>query len=337
MNLRIGVIGAGNIGTYHIQRLSTKVANASVAAVFDIDGPRVAAIAAEAGATPYDDEFALIRSDEVDAVVIASPGDLHAPQVLACLEAGKPVLCEKPLAPSTADCLKVLEAEVATGRHLVQVGFMRRFDPGYLEAKAALDRGEIGDGLLMHAVHRNPEVPRSFREFMAITDSVVHEIDLTRWMFGEEITAVTIRHGRSSRHAPAQDPQMVHFETESGVLVDVESFVNCRFGYDVRCELVGSDGAVSVGHPAGVRHVRVGDVPNPVPADWKVRFEAAFQAEFQAWVNGARAGTHGGASAWDGYAATAVAEAALEALSSGERVEVHLAPKPAFYEGGGRA
>jgi len=335
VTLGVGVIGAGNIGTYHIQRLSTKVANASVSAVFDIDTERVAAIAGETGATPYDDAYALIRSDEVDAVVVASPGDLHAEQVLACIEAGKPVLCEKPLAPSTADCLKVLEAEVEAGRRLVQIGFMRRFDPGYLDAKAALDGNEIGDGLLMHAVHRNPEVPDTFREFMAITDSVVHEIDLTRWLFGEEITAVSIRHGRSSRHAPAQDPQMMHFETESGVLVDVESFVNCRFGYDVRCELVGSDGTVSVGHPAGVRHVRVGDVPNPTPADWKVRFEDAFQAEFQSWVNASRTGTpYSGASAWDGYAATAVAEAALEALASGERVEVQLAAKPAFYEGG---
>ncbi len=333
MNLRIGVIGAGNIGTYHIQRLSTKVANATVSAVFDIDVERLAAVAAETGATPYDDAYALIRSDAVDAVVVASPGDLHAPQVLACIEAGKPVLCEKPLAPSTADCLKVLEAEKEAGRHLVQVGFMRRFDPGYLAAKGVLDRGEIGDGLLLHAVHRNAEVPETFQEFMAITDSVVHEIDLTRWLFGEEITAVTIRHGRSSRHAPAQDPQMMHFETESGVLVDVESFVNCRFGYDVRCELVGSDGTVAVDHPGGVRHNRVSNAPNPVPADWKVRFEDAFQAEFQAWVNCALAGGHCGANAWDGYAATAVAEAALEALATGGRVAVRLAPKPAFYEG----
>jgi myo-inositol 2-dehydrogenase/D-chiro-inositol 1-dehydrogenase len=334
VNLRIGVIGAGNIGTYHIQRLSTKVANATVSAVFDIDTERAAAIAGRIGATAFDRAHGLIRSEEVDAVVVASPGDLHAEQVLACIDVGKPVLCEKPLAPSTADCLKVLEAESEAGRRLVQIGFMRRFDPGYLEAKAALDGGQIGDGLLLHAVHRNPEVPDTFKEFMAITDSVVHEIDLTRWLFGEEITAVTIRHGRASRHAPAQDPQMVFFETESGVIVDVESFVNCRFGYDVRCELVGSDGTVTVDHAGGVRHVRVGDVPNPVPADWKVRFEDAFQAELQGWVNAALAGDHCGASGWDGYAATAVAEAALEALASGERVEVQLAPKPAFYEGG---
>lgn len=333
MTLDIGVIGTGNIGGYHLERLAAKIAGARVSALFDIDRARAEALAREVGATARDSALDVVLADDVDAVVVASPGDLHAEQVLACIDAGKPVLCEKPLAPSTSDCLKVIEAEAAGGRQLVQIGFMRRFDPGYLEAKTALDLGRIGDPLLLHAVHRNPSVPDSFREFMAITDSVVHEIDLSRWLLGEEITAVTIRHGRSSRHAPSQDPQMVHFETESGVLVDVESFVNCRFGYDVRCELVGSDGTIRVDHPAGVIQTTVGDVPNLVPPDWKVRFEAAFQAEFQAWVNATLAGEpYAGASAWDGYAATAVAEAALSALDTGERAEVQLAAKPDFYE-----
>jgi myo-inositol 2-dehydrogenase/D-chiro-inositol 1-dehydrogenase len=329
----IGVIGAGNIGSYHIQRLTTRIAGARLSAVFDVDGTRAAQVAAEAGATVYRDALDVINAEDIDAVVIASPGDLHADQVLACIEAGKPVLCEKPLATNTADCLKVLEAETAAGRQLVQIGFMRRFDPGYLEAKAALASGSIGEALLLHCVHRNPTVPDTFEEFMAITDSVVHEIDLSRWLIGEEIVAVTVRSGKKSPHATAQDPQLVLLETTSGVLIDVESFVNCQYGYDVRCELVASDGTVSVANANGIRHNRVGSIPEPAPVDWKARFDAAFQAEFQDWVNAFDTGDYRGASAWDGYAATAVAEAALEALSTGNRVAVQLVDKPAFYLG----
>jgi myo-inositol 2-dehydrogenase / D-chiro-inositol 1-dehydrogenase len=328
----VGVIGTGNIGTYHIERLATKVPGARVSGVFDVDSARAAAIAERVGATAYDDALAVVHADDVDAVIIASPGELHAGQAMACVEAGKPVLCEKPLATTTADCLKVLEAEAAAGRQLVQIGFMRRFDPGYLAAKHALEAGDIGEALLLHCVHRNPTVPDTFREFMAITDSVVHEIDLSRWLLSEEIVAVSVRSGKKSPLAPAQDPQMVLFETASGVLVDVESFVNCQYGYDVRCELVGSEGLLAVEPGAGVRHTRSGATHAPVPVDWRERFEPAFQAEFVSWVAAVEAGDYQGASAWDGYAATAVAEAALEALDTGNRTEVRLIDKPAFYQ-----
>jgi myo-inositol 2-dehydrogenase/D-chiro-inositol 1-dehydrogenase len=328
----VGVIGTGNIGTYHIERLTTKVPGARVSGVFDVDSGRAVGIAERVGATAYDDALAVIHADDVDAVIIASPGELHAGQVMACIEAGKPVLCEKPLATTTADCLKVLEAEAAADRQLVQIGFMRRFDPGYLAAKQALEAGDIGEALLLHCVHRNPTVPDTFREYMAITDSVVHEIDLSRWLLSEEIVAVSVRSGKKSPLAPAQDPQMVLFETASGVLVDVESFVNCQYGYDVRCELVGSEGLLAVEPGASVRYTRSGATHTPVTVDWRERFEAAFQAEFVSWVAAVAAGDYQGASAWDGYAATAVAEAAREALDTGNRTEVRLIDKPAFYE-----
>jgi myo-inositol 2-dehydrogenase / D-chiro-inositol 1-dehydrogenase len=328
----IGVIGTGNIGSFHVERLTTKIAGARVTGVFDVDAARVAAIAQRVGATAYDDAMAVIHADDVDAVVIASPGELHAEQVLACIEAGKPVLCEKPLATTPSDCLKVLEAEAAAGRQLVQIGFMRRFDPGYRAAKAALEAGDIGEALLLHCVHRNPTVPDTFQESMAITDSVVHEIDLSRWLLGEEIVAVSVRSGKKSPLAPAQDPQLVLFETASGVLVDAELFLNCQYGYDVRCELVGSEGFVTVDHAAGVSHTTRGDTRTPVTVDWRERFESAFQEEFTSWVAAFGTSDYQGASAWDGYAATAVAGAALEALRTGSRVEVRLVDKPAFYQ-----
>lgn len=335
MTLNVGVIGTGNIGTYHVHRLAHRIAGARVAAVFDLDGGRARQVAATAGATVQPEATAVIDDPSVDAVVIASPGELHAEQTLACIAAGKPVLCEKPLATTTQDCLKVLEAEAASGRHLVQIGFMRRFDPAYLRAKAALDAGEVGEPLLLHCVHRNPTVPDWFTRPKALTDSVIHEVDTTRWLLGQEITEVSFRSGRKAPQAEFQDPQVVGFRTSGEVLVDVESFVNCGYGYDVRCEIVGSRGLASVDNPTLGAVTTAGRVASGVPADWKERFGEAFQHELQSWVSGVQAGGGiGGATAWDGYAATAVAEAGLASMADGEPKPVRLVERPSFYPAG---
>jgi myo-inositol 2-dehydrogenase/D-chiro-inositol 1-dehydrogenase len=334
MTLRIGVVGTGNIGTYHARRIATEIAGAEVTALFDVTTDRVTELATELGAAARPEASAVIDDPEIDAVVIASPGHLHADQVLACIAAGKPVLCEKPLATTTEDCLKVVEAEVASGRQLVQVGFMRRYDAAYRQMKAALEGDEIGEALLMHCVHRNPMTPETFTREMALTDSVIHEIDTTRWLLNEEITAVSFRAGKRTPGTAVQDPQIVMLETTSGVLVDVESFVRCQYGYDVRCELVGSQGLATLHDPAMASVVRAGQRAHRVPEDWRARFGAAFHTEIQSWVHSVETGDYHGASAWDGYAATAVAEAGLTALAGGETVQVQLADRPAFYDGG---
>jgi myo-inositol 2-dehydrogenase/D-chiro-inositol 1-dehydrogenase len=332
MTVQIGVIGTGNIGRYHVDTLAQRVSGAAVVAVFDVDTERAAQVAGPVGATARASAEAVVADDAVQAVVVASPGELHAEQVLACLDAGKPVLCEKPLAPTPVECLKVVDAEVAGGRQLVQLGFMRRYDPAYLDLKAAFDAGELGEALLVHCVHRNAGVHDYFTSDMSLTDSVVHEVDTCRWLLGDEIVAVTVRAGKPSPHAAIRDPQMVLFETASGVLVDVESFVNARYGYDVRCELVGSDGVASMGTPAPGTVTQSGSTGARVPADWRERFDAAFRAELQDWVHSVRDGEVRGASAWDGYAATAVAEAGLRARAEGTRVAVELVDRPTLYQ-----
>lgn len=333
MTVRIGVIGTGNIGTYHIGTLTQHVSGAEVAAVFDVAAERAAEVAERAGAAVHSSAEDLIGDPAVDAVVVASPGELHAEQVLTCIAMGKPVLCEKPLAPTTGECLKVIEAEAAGGRQLVQLGFMRRYDAGYRDLKAAVDRGDIGEALLLHCVHRNPSVYDYFTSDMSLTDSVVHEVDTARWLLGDEIAAVSVVAGKPSPRAVIRDPQMVMFEMSSGVLVDVESFVNAQYGYDVRCELVGSEGVASLDTPARGTVTRAGTRGLHVPADWRERFDAAFKAELQDWVSNLQTGVVGGADVWDGYAATAVAEAGLRARAEGSRVAVDLVDRPAFYAG----
>ncbi|MGN9847146.1 Gfo/Idh/MocA family protein [Nonomuraea sp. H19] len=333
MTINVGVIGTGNIGADHVTRLASQVVGSTVVAVFDVDSARAEQIAAGAGAVTRASALDVVEDPAVDAVVIASPGDLHAEQVLACIAAGKPVLCEKPLATTAADCLKVLDAEVASGRRWIQVGFMRRYDPGYQVVKNAIDDGTVGEALLAHMVHRNAAVPDSFTSAMAMTDSVIHEIDTTRWLFGQEIVRATVVATKPSPLAAAhvRDPQIVLLELAGGGVVTVEVFVNCQYGYDVRCEVVGSTGVVALENPSANALVTGGRRIQAVPADWRVRFGGTYLAELQEWITGLRAGVVGGPSAWDGYAATAVAESAVASLGTGEPVPVGLVERPGLY------
>jgi myo-inositol 2-dehydrogenase / D-chiro-inositol 1-dehydrogenase len=336
MTVRVGVIGAGMIGQDHILRITQVLSGGAIVAVADVDTVRAGSVAdAWPGVAVWPAGRELIASDAVDAVLVTSWGPTHEEHVLAAIEAGKPVFCEKPLATTGGACLRIMDAEMACGRRLVQVGFMRRYDAGYRALKAALDEGTIGTPLLMHCAHRNRSAPPyGFTTEAMVADSAVHEIDLVQWLFGEPIVATSILKPRRSSRAAAglHDPLIVLLEMTSGVLVDVEVFVSAGYGYDIRGEIVGESGTVALGEAAGEVTVKSGGARRSrVPADWRDRFAAAFDAELQDWLNAVAAGTSTGPGAWDGYAAAAVTDSCLEALRSGQRTPVTLRERPEFY------
>ena len=332
--VRVGVIGVGRMGSFHVEALSTRIHGAEVTVLSDFDHQRAAASAAEIGARAIDDPIAAIAADDVDAVVIASPGSAHEEQVLACLEHGKPVLCEKPLTSDVATARAVVEAEARSGRKLIQLGFMRRFDREYVQAKALIDSGAIGAPLLVHCIHRNKNNGDHFDTAMMIRDSVVHEVDVARYLLGEEITSVQVHRGRATTAAPDgfSDPMLVIFRTESDRLVTVEIFVRTGIGYEVRTEVVGERGSTLFGlDQHGVTKSVDGDFGRwggVVPDGFVERFADAYLDELQHWVDAARRGTIDGPDAWDGYAAAAVCEAGVEAIRTGAVVDVDLGPRP---------
>lgn len=327
-DLRVGVIGVGLMGADHAERLVRRTANARLVAVSDPDAARAASVAGahpgvRAIAGPHD----LVAAADVDAVVIASPGSAHEEQILACLEHRKPVLCEKPLTMDSASALRVLRAERAGGARLVQVGFMRRFDPEYAAMKDILDSGRVGRTLLLHNTHRNRHIADSFGSEMIVRDSLVHEVDVARFLFGEEIREVTVLSPAPTGHAPAgvTDPQVSIFRMAGGGVVTSELFIRCQVGYEVRCEAVGETGTVIAGRPwGGLYTTGPGGWGGEVPGDFRERFARAYDLEFQAWVDAARRGETVGPDTWDGYAATAVCEAAVESLGTGRPVSVAL-------------
>lgn len=336
MTVNVGVIGTGMIGAEHIASLAHRVAGAAVTAVTDVDSDRAHSLAAPIGAAVISSVEELVRRPDVDAVLIATPGFTHGEIVLDCLSIGKPILCEKPLATNAGDCLKVIEAEVAIGRRLVQVGFMRRFDAGYLEVKRAITAGLIGEPLMAHMYHRNPEVQPHFNDEMVVYDTLIHEMDITRWLFEEEVSWVSILAGKSTpkAHAGLHDPQVMVLETASGALVLAEAFVSSGFGYDVRCEILGSDGTVELTTPRLSRLIGPGSRSEVIHPTWRERFGDTYRLELEAWIGSVATATPVGPNAWDGYAATVIADAAVTAVGkAGRRVAIELVERPDLYAG----
>jgi myo-inositol 2-dehydrogenase / D-chiro-inositol 1-dehydrogenase len=336
MTLNLGVVGVGLIGQDHIRRITTVLSGARVAAVTDVDTGRAHDVAGKLNdVRVHQTGQDLIADDGIDAVVVTSWGGTHEEYVLAAIKAGKHVFCEKPLATTREACDRIIDAEVAAGRRLVMVGFMRRFDRGYQAMKATLGEAGIGTPLLFHSAHRNPAVPPSVTTDGVIVDTCVHDIDIARWLLDAEVAAVrAFAPRRSSRAAEhLQDPLMLVLEMTSGALTDVVTAVNIGYGYDIRGEIVGETGTVELAESNDVVVKQDGYYRGHVPADWRERFVRAYDAELQQWIDAVRAGTPAGPGSWDGYAATVVCDAGLQAFHSGQRVKVALREQPALYNG----
>lgn len=328
---RIGIIGTGIMGTDHARILAEGVAGATLAGVQDHARERAETLAHDTGVRLFDDPQTMIDAPDIDAVMVCSPDATHHALALAAIAAGKPVMVEKPLASSRAEARAVMDAEMAYGKRLVQVGFMRRFDPGYRAMKADLLSDRLGQALFLHCVHRNAVGPDYLTSDLVIASSAGHEFDIARYLLNDEIVSASVISPRASRLAPGRQPQFIVLETASGIVVDIEVFVDCGYGYDVRAELVCEKGTVSL-NPSPTTTLRhAGHDGYETPPDWRPRFRDAYRAQMQAWVASLSGKPNDGSTAWDGYRAICVTEACLEAWRTGARVAVPQDERPEFY------
>jgi myo-inositol 2-dehydrogenase / D-chiro-inositol 1-dehydrogenase len=334
--LSVGVIGTGGMGTRHAFNVHRAVGNARVSAVYDLDRDRARQVAGMCGqAFVFDDPERLINDPHVDAVMIVSPDDTHASLTLACLQAGKPVLSEKPLATTVEDAVRVLEAEVALGQRLVSVGFMRRFDPQHMAVKGTVVDGALGRPLLFKGVHRNAAVPYGTTGETILINSAGHDFDSARWLLGEEVQEVFVRGLRSGAdlHPDTRDLLLIEMALTNDSLADVEVYVNADYGYEVSAEVVCQRGSAVTTLADRVLVRSTAQRSHPIPNDWLARFQDAYVGEVVEWVESIQEGRYfRGANTWDGYMTMLVTGSCIESFRSGAVKALKVPHKPGLYQ-----
>jgi myo-inositol 2-dehydrogenase/D-chiro-inositol 1-dehydrogenase len=333
--ISIGVIGVGGMGTRHAENAHRRTAGARVAGVHDLNAARAAEVAARCGGSiAFASPEALITSPAVDAVVIAAPDEAHAALARACVAAGKPVLCEKPLATNVADARAVVDAEVAGGQRLIAMGFMRRFDPPHAGLRELRDAGVLGRPVLFKGASRNGMIPAGLAPETIVTNSIVHDLDSARWLLGQEVREVYARAVRThdALGVGALDLFLIHLTFNGDCLASIESAEAAEYGYEICAELIGDRGSAEAVQPDAALLRSNNQRMLRVPHDWLDRFRNAYTIEMQHWVDTLREGmAFSGASAWDGYMDALVADSVIQSLRSGQPVAVAQPEKPALY------
>lgn len=332
--IAVGIIGTGGMGRRHAHNLHSKIKGAIVAGVSDVDEARMARVAVECnGSRTFDDPYALICDQDIDAILIVSPDETHADFVLACLEQGKPVLCEKPLATGPQEARRVIDAETILGQRLVAVGFMRRFDPYHVAVKDAVESGALGRPVLFRGIHRNAGAQPGLPRHLIVSGSAIHDIDSARWLLDQEVVEVF---ARGLRVDPALDQDfhdllLVQLQLSGDCVGTIEAFVSARYGYEVVAEVVGAQGAATTAQPIPSTMRRDQQRSTVVHADWLERFQEAYVLELEQWVQSLRGAPFQGASAWDGYVSLLVARACIDSLESGKPQAVDAPEPPQIY------
>ncbi len=337
--LNVGIIGVGSMGTQHFLRIMNKIHGATVVAVSDINEAHAKEVIAPYPSVRFiADPFALINDPEVDAIVIVSIDSTHEEYCLEAIKCGKFIFCEKPLSASAEGAKKVVDAEIAGGKRLIQMGFNRRFDPAYEELKALVVSGKLGAPLVAHCAHRNANYPAQYNDVVAVTGTAIHEIDTMAWLVGDYFTKAQVIFPKCSRHSKNKDlhdPQIVMLTTSSGMVISCEIWVNCQYAYDIRCEVLCEDGTATLPRPSRVDVCTNQTHYKGMTTDGLGYFAEAYDREFQAWADACNAGTYckAAASAWDGYCAAVTTDACLKSQKSGAIEEVPLTDRPNFYKG----
>jgi myo-inositol 2-dehydrogenase / D-chiro-inositol 1-dehydrogenase len=330
--LRIAVLGCGRIGQMHAANVA-RHPRAELAAVYDIHRPAAEKVAAAHGVDAAQDVEAIFSSDRVDAVLIATATPTHADYIERAVAAGKPVLCEKPIDLSLAR-VEACAAKIRGTTIPIQIGFNRRYDPGHSAARAALLAGDIGDLHQVIITSRDPGLPpRAYLEAAGglFRDMTIHDFDLARFMLGEEPTEVfALANALIDPALGAElnevDSAMFILRTASGKQCLINNSRMAVYGYDQRIELLGSEGMVISDNrkPHEVRRFTstTAEASAPYQFFFIERYQEAYMAEIDGFVDCVEKGTTPLASFEDGRRALVLAEAAYLSMRERRLVQV---------------
>ena len=337
--LRFGVIGCGYICHVHVNDIVNNLQGAKITAIYDINKKAAEQVINEfsLGIQPSSSIDEVIESPEVDAVLVFSRNDTHTEPILKSLAADKPIFTEKPLATSADEAKQIVDAEVKKGKRLIQVGFMRRYDPYYQELKQTIDKGEIGNPLMGYCRHFAAVPPTGdFSTSDVINDSFVHEISVVSWLFNDEYQSVQVQFARpnsTNTAAGLKDPQVATLKLKNGAVINTYLNINSHYGYEVKCQVIGETGIAELPDMPSTRVHKDEKIYNTVPIDSGGRFSEAFQLELQDFIDHVSKGEEPeGPSAWTGYTVTVTANKAFESLQSNKIVNLEFGSKPDIYK-----
>jgi scyllo-inositol 2-dehydrogenase (NAD+) len=333
--VKVGCVGLGRMGSIYARHFSGRVPEAELAAVADPAPGLARRTAAELGVPRwYEDYRELVASPEVEAVVIATPSNTHADVIEAAASSGRPMFCEKPLALTLEDCDRAIRAVERAGV-LFQIGYNRRFDAAYTEAKRLIEDGAIGTPVTFKAVSRDPMMPRL--EYARpdvsgglILDMAIHDLDVGRWVMRSEVARVSAEGGTLVFHQLDSvgdfDNAVINLKFASGALGNVEVSRNALYGYDIRTEVLGSEGGVMIGTlqqtpvllltRQGARYDVMGYILE--------RFSDSYLAEVRHVVRAVQGEEKPGPTIYDGRAGVEIALAATQSYREGRPVSLPL-------------
>ena len=328
---RISVLGCGRIGRMHADNIAAH-ARADLAGVFDVHGPSAEEVAGKHGVRKFASAEETIASDTVDAVLIATPTSTHVDLLEACVNAGKPVLCEKPIDLSL-DRVNALKNRIDGTDVPIMLGFVRRFDTGHAAARKAAVDGEIGELHQVIITSRDPGMaPDGYIESSGgiFRDMTIHDLDLARFMLGEEVTEVQASGSRMVDPALMErcddyDTVVVTLKTATGKQAVITNSREAAYGYDQRVELFGSKGMVisenrrenlMTKYVAGATGIAA-----PLQHFFIERYGEAFDAEIDHFVDAVESGAPVPVGFEDGRLALLLADACFMSIAEGRTIK----------------
>ncbi len=329
--VKIGVIGLGRMGRLYARLLATQVSGVYLDAVAEVGEQARSQIMDELDvAHAFADAYELLALPDLNAVVIATPTSTHHDLVIAAAKAGKAIFCEKPLALTLEETYSMLQA-VASAQVPLQVGFMRRFDEAYRRAKTLIADGQIGHPVTFKSLSRDPFCPPG--DYMdpaksggLILDMAIHDFDLARWLVGSEVERVTAEGTvlvcKELAAVGDIDNALVNMRFVNGALGNIEASRNAFYGYDIRTEVLGSEGAVMIGvhqHTPVMLLNRAGAHHDVMPYLIE-RFGDAYRAQLQHFIDCLHKGQSPAVGGAEALAACKIGIAATRSYQAGRPV-----------------
>jgi myo-inositol 2-dehydrogenase / D-chiro-inositol 1-dehydrogenase len=330
--IRIAVLGCGRIGVMHAANIAAH-SRATLAGVFDIHAPAAEAVSAKTGAPVFGSAEVVFASKDVDAVLIATATDTHADLLELAVAAGKPVMCEKPIDLSL-ERVNRCATIIAGTKVAIQLGFVRRFDPGHAAVRRAIETGEIGELHQVVITSRDPGLaPEAYLKVSGgiLRDMTIHDLDMARFILGEEVTEVFATGSRLVDPALMEklgdhDTVTVVLTTASGKQAIITNSRRATYGYDQRVEALGTKGmALSENRRAHGMTLHTADFTDraePLLNFFIERYREAFDAEISEFVDAVETGRAPSVGFEDGRLALVLAEAALKSIAERRVVAV---------------